>query len=116
VRIANDNLDQYLIAHVSATDHIAQVELYAGGKRRLLEIGPDGGAPFYNKNSHAWIPIPIRKSGDHILYSHTFSSGYISGIAFGNNLWNHAKNAALAYAKAMNGGNPVYYYGEWNYD
>jgi hypothetical protein len=30
--------------------------------------------------------------------------GWISGIAFGKNLWNHASNSAFAYEKAMNGG------------
>jgi hypothetical protein len=30
--------------------------------------------------------------------------GWISGIAFGKNLWHHAKNSAYAFENALNGG------------
>jgi hypothetical protein len=43
-RTPNNLLEQYVIAHVSASDHLTEGEFYAGGLRHLVEIAPDGGA------------------------------------------------------------------------
>jgi hypothetical protein len=48
--------------------------------------------------------MPVRKAGDYIIQSTVSNGGWISGIAFGKNLWNHAKNSAYAFENALNGG------------
>ncbi len=49
--------------------------------------------------------MPLRKSGNYIIYPGIES--WISGIAFGKNLWGHAKNSAYAFIWAVNGGTPL---------
>ena len=56
--------------------------------------------------------MPLRKSEDYIVYPTTFDAGWISGIGFGKNLWNHAKNSAYAYVKALNEGDQVKFHCE----
>jgi hypothetical protein len=48
--------------------------------------------------------MPLRKSGGYIVHSDKYSDDWISGIAFSKNIWNHAKNSAVAYHWAINGG------------
>jgi len=51
------------------------------------------------------------------VYTDRDTSGWISGVAFGKNLWNHAKNSAVAYYWAINGGSGVTWESEsWNND
>lgn len=52
------------------------------------------------------MAIPIRKEGSYIISSYD-GDCWLSGIALGKNLWNHAYNSAYNYHKAFNGGNPV---------
>ncbi len=61
------------------------------------------------------MPIPLRKAGNYILYP-TGTDSWISGIAFGKNLWGHAKNSAKAYMSAVNGGTPLDDGFDWNSD
>jgi hypothetical protein len=67
-----------------------------------------------------WMPIPLRKPGKHRIYSvGEKSNDWISGIAFSKNLWNHAKNSAIAYAWGLNGSKGVTWAAianEWNND
>ncbi len=67
---------------------------------------------------HKWCPIPLRRQGDYIIYSDRNRLGcWISGIAFSKNLWNHAKNGALAYHWQINGGSQAEWNsGNWNND
>ncbi|XP_047132045.1 uncharacterized protein LOC124811033 [Hydra vulgaris] len=59
--------------------------------------------------NHIWVPIPVKRSGNIILVSGANASPtfYISGIAFGFNIWNIAYNSALAYISCINGGSNV---------
>jgi hypothetical protein len=51
--------------------------------------------------------MPLRRSGDHIVYATTLDAGWISGIAFSKNIWNHAKNSGYAFTLAKNGGSKL---------
>ncbi len=62
----------------------------------LTEIAPDGGATDGYHNLHMWMPMPLRKAGNYIIYP-AGTDSWISGIAFGKNLWGHARNSAKAY-------------------
>jgi len=42
------------------------------------------------------MPMPLRKAGNYIIYP-AGTETWIGGIAFGKNLWGHAKNSARAY-------------------
>jgi hypothetical protein len=77
---------------------------FASGKRNLNEYSPDGAAPDSAINVHMWIPIPAGRSGKVGIYSGRGGDSWISGIAFGKNIWNHARNPALAYHWILNGG------------
>jgi hypothetical protein len=77
---------------------------FAAGYRNLNEISPDGGTPDAFHKHHMWMSIPVKKSGEHMIRSSQHSNSWISGIAFGKNLWNHASNSAVAYHWAINGG------------
>jgi len=42
--------------------------------------------------------MPLRKAGNYIIYAYgSDGTSCISGIAFGKNLWGHAKNSAFAF-------------------
>jgi len=78
-------------------------EIYATGYRKLLAISPDGSAPESQWDVHSWFPIPIRGgASSYYVYSAQNSDDWISGIAFGKNLWNHAYNSAVAFLWALN--------------
>jgi hypothetical protein len=109
-------LDCLRIAPATATDLSIDGEIYCSGKRHLVELAPDGGAPNFLPEVHGWFPMPLRKSGDYIVYSVTINYGWISGIAFGKNLWGAAKNSAFAYTEAVNGGDNAIMVGYWNSD
>ena len=51
-----------------------------------------------------------------MIYSASDTDGWISGIAFTKNLWNHAKNSAIAYAQALNGGSKIDWDSVWHND
>jgi len=77
---------------------------FACGYRNLNEISPDGGTPDTNQSTHIWTPMRVTRPGALIIYSDISSDDWISGIAFGKNLWNHARNSAIAYHWKLNGG------------
>jgi len=78
-------------------------EIYAGGFRNLNEIAPDGGATDSFWNVHKWMPIPIRQGAQQYhLYTDQNSDGWISGIAYGKNIWNHAQQSAIAFQWKLN--------------
>lgn len=84
---------------------------YACGYRQLNEISPDGGSADSFDTIHMWISVAVRK--DISIYQITNgpnSDGWLSGIAFGKNMWNHAYNSAVAYHWALNGGHNL----EWD--
>jgi hypothetical protein len=90
---------------------------YAAGQRKLNEISPDGGASDSFDRFHAWVPIPVPRSGSLVVHADCNNSHWISGVAFGNNLWGHAKNSGLAYHWAINGGTKINFHSEnWNND
>ena len=59
--------------------------------------------------------MPLRNSGNYMLYSATDTEGWIFGIAF-SNLLNHAKNSGIAYLWALNGGSKLDWVSVWNQD
>jgi len=78
-------------------------EVYAGGFRNLNEIAPDGAGTDSYWNVHKWMPIPIRNAAtQYHLYTDQNSDGWISGIAFGKNIWNHAQQSAIAFPWKLN--------------
>lgn len=94
---------------------------YSCGKRGLNEVSPDGTVKDSHNYYHQWCPIPVRRTedGDVILVIHSFinTQVWISGIAFGKNIWNHAKNSAVAYHWKVNGGSDVNWGTDnWNTD
>jgi len=94
-------------------------EVYCGGYRNLNEISPDGAGPDTMWNVHQWVPIPVRRGAvNYNVYSGVNSDSWISGIAFGTNLWNHAKNSGVSFYWAVNGGTGTIGWGgeNWNSD
>lgn len=90
---------------------------FAAGQRGLVEISPDGGAVDTFSNLHMWVPIPVTRAGTVVVHSDYGHGHWISGIAFGKNLWGHAKNSGLAYHWAINGGSKINFDSEsWNSD
>ena len=91
---------------------------FSGGRRYLNEISPQGDAPDSYRLNHMWINIPVTRSGLLLLQSDVNSeSAWISGLAYGKNLWNHARNSAVAYHWKINGGNNVEWVGDnWKGD
>lgn len=91
--------------------------VFACGYRASNEYSPDGGAPDSFHRWHKWIPIRTRIAGLHYIMTGINSDGWVSGIAFGKNLWNHAVNQAVAYHWQLNGGTTTQWETEnWNND
>ena len=111
LRVLNDRQNIY---RVTPEDHQdSQVEKIACFGRGLNEISPDGSTSDSYDYLHKWCPIPLRTPGNYIVYSDRNTNGsWISGVAFSKNLWNHAKNGALAYHWQINGGSEAL----WNTD
>jgi len=63
-----------------------------------------------------WTPIPGTRSGSLMVYSDINSDCWISGLALGMNLWNHARNSAIAYHWKLNGGTDGWDRENWNND
>jgi len=89
-----------------------EIGKFVCGKRYLNEYSPDGTLSDSYAQQHMWCHIPVFRSGALAIYSDRNTDGWISGIAFGKNLWNHAKNSALAFYWAVNGGTAI----EWSDD
>lgn len=101
---------------------------YASGYRNLNTISPDGGcAPDTMASIHKWMPMVVPKSSEdkkYVIIHRSFASpnvgdGYISGLAFSTNPWNHATNSAAAYRWKANGGDQLGMDGDngvWNND
>jgi hypothetical protein len=116
VRVLNDRWFNMRVRSLDDQDH-SQVEKYACGHRSLNEYSPDGGAPDSMWNIHMWCQVPLRRPGAYLLQSEIHSDSWISGIAFGRNLWGHARNSAVAYHWAINGGtNLKWHTHDWNRD
>ncbi len=109
LRVLNDRENVYRVTNVNFQDE--QIEKYACFARGLNEISPDGTTSDSYDYLNKWCPIPLRRPGDYIIYSDKNRDGcWISGLAFSKNIWNHAKNGALAYYWRINGGSEA----EWN--
>ena len=90
---------------------------FAAGRRNLNEISPDGCTPDTNNDSHMWFSIAVSRPGEILMSTDVNCDGWVSGIAFGKNLWNHAKNSALAYHWTINGGDSINWHSEnWGGD
>jgi len=108
VRVTNDRTNIFRIAALGELSD--SVEKYACFARSLNEISPDGTTSDTYWNVNKWCPMPVHKNGDYIIYTDRDTEGWISGIAFGKNLWNHAKNGGLAYVWNINDGTAT----EWS--
>jgi len=121
LRVLNDRWSTFRVVPVTNDGGVSYdeyTEVYAGGFRNLNEISPDGAAPDSQWNVHMWMPIPVRTVQNVMVYSHSNGDSWISGIAFGKNMWNHAKNSAVAYLWKLNPGTgDIGWSGEnWNND
>ena len=114
LRVLSDRWETFRVMSAVYTE--TQQAIYAGGWRNLNEISPDGGSADGYNTFHTWVPIPLYFSGDYWVFSDANSDDWISGIAFGKNLWNHAMNSAVAYFWALNGGSGVTWHSVWNND
>jgi hypothetical protein len=95
----------YKIAYLDDSKEI--LPKFATGLRGLVEISPEGGAPDSYNKLHLWTPIPVPRPGSILIQSNFNSLHWISGIAFGKNLWGHAKNSAYAYFSNINPGTEI---------
>jgi hypothetical protein len=125
LRVLNERWETFNIRPSNVPLRAHGVEIYACGWRNLNEISPDGTSPDSWHRKHMWCPIPIRKHKGKLpgkvrvwTGPNTNSGGWISGIGFGKNLWNHAKNSAVAYHWGLNGGSKDVGWDthEWNSD
>jgi hypothetical protein len=120
LRVFNDRWATFRVALYDVErQHVYDTgkEIYAGGFRKLNEISPDGAAPDSYWNLHMWMPIPLRTEGSYMVYSEVNGDNWISGIAFGKNLWNHAKNSPVAYVWKLNDQNGTTgHSADWNND
>jgi len=120
-RVLGDRTASFRVTPYIANNQNVEVdEIYACGFRGLIETSPDGAGPDGYNYVHQWCPIPIRNTGhgrQYTVYSDINSDDWLSGIAFGNNLWGHAKNSPQAYNWYVNGGSGVGYENtNWNSD
>jgi len=106
IRVLNDRYATFRIRGEKDNSR-RDVEIYACGHRKLNEYSPDGAAPDMYQFLHVWCQMPIRTKGPQIVHSDKNGVDYISGIAFGRNLWGHARNSAIAYNWALNGGDKL---------
>jgi len=114
VRCSNHVWGRFSIIDDRTKEDLGQ---FCCGYRTLNEISPDGAAPDSDWNYHAWMPVPVPKCGKYIIQSRANSDGWISGIAFGKNENGHARNSAVCYHWACNGGeNLVWNTHDWNRD
>lgn len=112
--------NQFSVLRATSNDFTIS-EKFACGMRGLNEISPDGTAKDASAYNHQWCPIPVRRSlvGDVVYDLHSDSGNqiWVSGIAYSKNPWGHAKNSAVAYYWALNGGSNVQWFSEnWNND
>jgi hypothetical protein len=114
MRCANDRYATFRVIFQDGNNE--ELGKYACGLRNLNEISPTGTAPEMSLY-HQWFPIPTARSGQVYVYADMNSDGWISGLAFGKNLWKHARNSAYAYLWNLNGGGTVTWVGDsWNGD
>jgi len=106
LRILNDRWESFRVVPVTQTVVFGDVpEIYASGYRRIVNISPDGAGSDTYHDLHQWVPIPVRRNAQfYDVYSAQNSDSWISGIAYGKNLWNHAMNSAVAYHWKLNPG------------
>jgi len=122
LRVLNDRWTTFRVSpynQASKADFQDWTEIYAAGYRNLNEISPDGAGPDDKWNVHKWMPIPIRNNAEtYQVYTAQNSDGWISGIAFGKNIWHHAVNSAVAYHWKLNPGVGEIYWNthNWNND
>jgi len=122
LRILGDRWTTFRVMPYSANaapSFVDTTEVYGSGYRNLNEIAPDGAATDSYWNVHKWMPIPIRGGANqYAVYSAQNSDSWISGIAFGKNLWNHAFNSGVAYLWQLNPGTGNIGWGgeNWNND
>jgi len=113
VRVLNDRWANFRACpYISDTNFNfpkGSCEEYATGFRTLNQISPDGSGPDASWQYHAWMPIPVRgqNTTEYMLHCAIHGDCWISGIAFGKNIWNHAYNSAIAYTWGLNGGQAV---------
>jgi hypothetical protein len=120
VRVLNDRWTTFRITgDTQSGQDQGEPEKYACGHRNLNEYSPDGAAPDSFHTVHMWCQMPVRFNAMNgtMLYSGINSDSWISGIAFGKNLWGHVRNSAVAYHWQLNGGDALRWHTHnWNND
>ena len=115
LRVLNERWAVFRAAFIDQSQE--QMGKFTCGKRSLNELSPDGTTADSFESTHMWCNIPVSRSGQIAIYTDIFTEGWISGIAFGKNLWNHARNSALAYHWVINGGTAITWGSDnWNGD
>jgi len=115
LRVLNERWTVFKAKYLDNNEDIGK---FSCGYRSLNEYSPDGAAPDSSFNYHMWCQIPVEKNRKVGIFSvRQNTDAWISGIAFGKNLWNHARNSAVAYHWTLNGGTPTDWYSHnWNND
>ena len=92
-----------------------QLGLWLGGYRAGNCYSPDGSLSDSHKDTHQWVAIPVKRSGQLALVSkpNTNSDFWISGLAFSRNPWSHAVQSAVGYHWASNGGDATMWSDGW---
>jgi hypothetical protein len=117
IRAHNNDKEWYVYRILYTDGNKESLPKYACGNRGLTEFSPDGASPDSFNRAHIWMPIPVPRPGSLVIHSDYNQGHWISGIAFGKNLWGHAKNSALAYHWKINGGDAINWHTEnWEGD
>jgi len=114
LRCLNDRWETFNVSFLDGKKE--DLGKYTCGYRRLNEISPDGGSPDSYWHLHMWLPIPVQRSGVVVIQAVHNNDDWISGIAFGKNIWHHARNSAVAYYWRLNGGSPIGWAGNYWYN
>jgi len=114
--------DRWLSVQVYKIDGNIDLGNFCSGFRSLHKYAPDGGQHDSRWNLFSWFPIPVPGPGSYKIVignraNNDGVDGWIAGIAFSTNPWNHAFNCARAYNWNVNGGENVTWHSDnWNND
>jgi hypothetical protein len=117
IRCLNDRWSSFTLFDSSGTKY----GTYTWGKRNLHTLSPDGGPPDRQHNIHMWMPIGLPTYGafgnntisrDFVLVNEQTvtgidNDGWLSGIAFSTNPWNHALLLAVSLFYKFNKGDTL---------
>lgn len=92
LRVPSDMVSIFAIFELNDQNQVTLESWEKFGASQANQIAPDGGPA--ETPSHLWISIPLRNHSNYLIKTEENSKGWISGMALGQNLWNHVKNSA----------------------